>query len=102
MSAAKTRTSQPVRSQPSVRPGAVKGHAPTFREIVGLIQSARRRAFQAANPELKSLTRRTNGVTTGGTKSHHWRDNFNCLTPVETIMLTTFFMIYPLAMPKTK
>jgi hypothetical protein len=34
--AAKTRTSQSVRHQPSSRAGAVKGHAPAFRETVGL------------------------------------------------------------------
>ena len=34
---------------------AVKGHAPAFREIVGLIQSARTRAFQAVNTELIGL-----------------------------------------------
>ena len=53
--AAKTRTSKPVRRKPPAKAGAVKGHAPAFREIVGLIQSARRRAFQAVNTELIGL-----------------------------------------------
>jgi hypothetical protein len=34
------------------KPAAAKGHEPAFREIIGLIQSARRRAFQAVNTEL--------------------------------------------------
>jgi len=37
--AAKTRTSR----QPSVRPRAVKGHAPVFREIVGLATPSSKR-----------------------------------------------------------
>jgi predicted nuclease of restriction endonuclease-like (RecB) superfamily len=53
--AAKTRTTMPARRRPSARAEAVKGHAPAFREIVGLIQSARRRAFQAVNTELIGL-----------------------------------------------
>jgi hypothetical protein len=53
--AAKTRTSKPARRQPMARAGAARGHAPAFREIVGLIQSARRRAFQAVNTELIGL-----------------------------------------------
>ncbi|MEI9864272.1 MAG: PDDEXK nuclease domain-containing protein [Limisphaerales bacterium] len=53
--AAKTRTSKPARRKSSAKAGAVKGHAPAFREIVGLIQSARRRAFQAVNTELIGL-----------------------------------------------
>ena len=35
-SAAKTRTSKTTGLKPSARAGAVKGHAPAFREIVGL------------------------------------------------------------------
>jgi hypothetical protein len=34
--AAKTRTSKPARRMPSARAVAVKGHAPAFREIVGI------------------------------------------------------------------
>ena len=41
--AAKTRTPKPARRKPAVGGVAVKGHAPAFREIIGLIQSARRR-----------------------------------------------------------
>ncbi len=41
--AAKTRTLQPTRRQPAARAVAVKGYAPAFREIIGLIQSARQR-----------------------------------------------------------
>jgi len=37
------------------KPVAAKGHEPAFREIIGLIQSARRRAFQAVNTELIEL-----------------------------------------------
>ena len=49
--AAKTRKPQPVR-----RPAApAKGKAVAFAEIVGLIQSARTRAFQAVNTELIGL-----------------------------------------------
>jgi predicted nuclease of restriction endonuclease-like (RecB) superfamily len=47
---AKTRKLKPVTRKP-----AAKGHAPAFREIVGLIQSARQRAFQAVNTELIGL-----------------------------------------------
>lgn len=39
----------------SAKPGAAKGHEPAFREIIGLIQSARQRAFQAVNTELIEL-----------------------------------------------
>ena len=35
--AAKTRTLKPVRRPPAARAVAVKGHAPAFREIIGLI-----------------------------------------------------------------
>jgi hypothetical protein len=31
------------------KPAAAQGHEPAFREIIGLIPSARRRAFQAVN-----------------------------------------------------
>ena len=40
---AKTRTPKPARRKPAVGAVAVKGHAPAFREIIGLIQSARQR-----------------------------------------------------------
>jgi predicted nuclease of restriction endonuclease-like (RecB) superfamily len=53
--AAKTRTLKPARRKPAARAVAVKGHAPAFREIIGLIQSARQRAFQAVNTELIGL-----------------------------------------------
>ena len=53
--AAKTRTPKPARRKPAVGAVAVKGHAPAFREIIGQIQSARQRAFQAVNPELIGL-----------------------------------------------
>ena len=52
---AKTKTSKPAKRKPAARAVAVKGHAPAFREIVGLIQSARQRAFQAVNTELIGL-----------------------------------------------
>jgi hypothetical protein len=99
--AAKTRTSQPARRTPSAKPVAVKGHASAFREIVGLIQSARRRAFQAVNTELLGLSwqRSPKSLNTVETisfmsplvtqKSHRWRDNFNSLTTGETITQTT-------------
>ena len=45
--AAKSRTPKSARRQPTVGAVAVKGHAPAFRKIIGLIQSARQRAFQA-------------------------------------------------------
>jgi len=38
------------------KPAAAKGREPACREIIGLIQSARRRAFQAVNTELIELT----------------------------------------------
>jgi len=53
--AAKTRTPKPARRKPAPRAVAVNGHAPAFREIIGLIQSARQRAFQAVNTELIGL-----------------------------------------------
>ena len=53
--ATKTRTLKPARRKPAARAGAVKGYAPAFREIIGLIQSARQRAFQAVNTELIGL-----------------------------------------------
>lgn len=53
--AAKTRTLKPARRKPAVGAVAVKGHAPAFREIIGLIQSARQRAYQAVNTELIGL-----------------------------------------------
>ena len=52
--AAKTKTPKPAKRKPA-RAVAVKGHAPAFREIIGLIQSARQRAFQAVNTELIGL-----------------------------------------------
>jgi predicted nuclease of restriction endonuclease-like (RecB) superfamily len=48
-------TMKPAQHKKISRPAAVKGRAPAFREIVGLIQSARRRAFQAVNTELIGL-----------------------------------------------
>lgn len=53
--AAKTRTLKPARRKPAVGAVAIKGHAPAFREIIGLIQSARQRAYQAVNTELIGL-----------------------------------------------
>ena len=53
--AAKTRTPKPAPRKPTVGTVAVKGYAPAFREITGLIQSARQRAFQAVNTELIGL-----------------------------------------------
>jgi hypothetical protein len=52
--AAKTKTSKPV--QRATAPA--KGKTVAFAEIVGLIQSARTRAFQTVNTELISLYRR--------------------------------------------
>ncbi|MFO1487199.1 MAG: PDDEXK nuclease domain-containing protein [Verrucomicrobiota bacterium] len=54
-SIAKTRPSKPVRRKPPVKALVQRGQAPAFREIVGLIQSARQRAFQAVNTELIGL-----------------------------------------------
>ena len=53
--AAKTRTPQPAKRKLAARARAVKGHAPAFREVIGLIQSARSRAFSAVNTELIGL-----------------------------------------------
>jgi predicted nuclease of restriction endonuclease-like (RecB) superfamily len=53
--AANPRPSKVARRKPAVGAVAAKGDAPAFREIVGLIQSARRRAFQAVNTELIEL-----------------------------------------------
>lgn len=44
---------KPAQRKPASR--AVAGHEPAFREIVGLIAAARRRAFQAVNTELIEL-----------------------------------------------
>ena len=99
--AAKTRTLKPARRKPAARAVSVKGHAPAFREIIGLIQSARRRAFQAVNTELIGLywhhsPKSLNTVETISfvlppvtQMSHHWRDIFNSLTTGETITKTT-------------
>ena len=45
-------TMKPVLRKKISKPVAAKGHEPAFREIIGLIQSAQRRAFQAVNTEL--------------------------------------------------
>lgn len=55
MKAVKTRKAKSARRRPAARAVAVRGHAPAFREIIELIQSARRRAFQAVNTELIEL-----------------------------------------------
>ena len=70
--AAKTRTSKPARRTPSARTGAGKGHAPAFREIVELIQSARRRAFQAVNTELIGLYWRVGEYISGKLATAAW------------------------------
>lgn len=44
---------KPAKRKPTTR--AVAGHEPAFREIIGLIAAARRRAFQAVNTELIEL-----------------------------------------------
>ena len=44
---------KPAQRKPA--PRAVAGHKPAFREIIGLIAAARRRAFQAVNTELIEL-----------------------------------------------
>lgn len=44
---------KPVQRKRAIRP--VAGHEPAFREIIGLIAAARRRAFQAVNTELIEL-----------------------------------------------
>jgi predicted nuclease of restriction endonuclease-like (RecB) superfamily len=46
---------KPAQRKKLSKPVAAKGHEPAFREIIGLIQSARRRAFQAVNTELIEL-----------------------------------------------
>ncbi len=51
---------------------AAKGHAPAFREIVGLIQSARRRAFQAVNTELIELYWRVGEYISGKLATAAW------------------------------
>ena len=48
-------TLQPAQRKPTAKPVVAKGHEPAFREIIGLIQSARQRAFQAVNTELIGL-----------------------------------------------
>jgi predicted nuclease of restriction endonuclease-like (RecB) superfamily len=65
--AAKTRTSRPARRRPPAQ-----GHAPAFREIVGLIQSARRRAFQAVNTELIGLYWRVGEYISGKLATAAW------------------------------
>ena len=70
--AAKTRTPKPARRTPSAKPVAVKGHTPAFREIVGLIQSARRRAFQAVNTELIGLYWRVGEYISGKLATAAW------------------------------
>ena len=73
--ASKTRTPKPARRKPAAEAVTVKGHAPAFREIIGLIQPARQRAFQAVNTELIGLYSRyikpslPNCRTTGATIS---------------------------------
>ena len=64
--AAKTRTPKPARRKPAVEAVAAKGHAPAFREIIGLIQSARQRAYQAVNTELIGLYWRSRTPTDAG------------------------------------
>ena len=51
----KGKASKAVIHKPKAKTMAVKGSAPAFREIIGLIQSARQRAFQTVNTELVSL-----------------------------------------------
>ena len=70
--AAKTRTSKPARRKLSAKVVAVKGYAPAFREIVGLIQSARRRAFQAVNTELIGLHWRVGEYISGKLATATW------------------------------
>jgi hypothetical protein len=73
--AAKTRTSQPARRQPSAQAGAVKGHASAFREIAGL-----------RSPKSRSTAATISFVSPPVTQmSHRWRDYFNPLTTGETI-----------------
>jgi hypothetical protein len=44
-------TMKPALRKKISKPSAAKGHEPAFREIIGLIQSARRRAFHPVNTE---------------------------------------------------
>ncbi|MCU0784162.1 MAG: PDDEXK nuclease domain-containing protein [Verrucomicrobia bacterium] len=46
---------KPAQRKKISKPAALQRHEPAFREIIGLIQSARRRAFQAVNTELIEL-----------------------------------------------
>ncbi|HEV2695073.1 MAG TPA: PDDEXK nuclease domain-containing protein [Verrucomicrobiae bacterium] len=52
---AKRKTAKVSKRKPAKKVVAVRGHASSFREIIGLIQSARQRAFQAVNTELIEL-----------------------------------------------
>ena len=80
--AVKTRTPKPARRQPAVGTVAVKAHAPAFREIIGLIQSARQRPSKT--------------LTAGETIS--------IVSPVATQSReqNKLHEFYQLAMPKTK
>ena len=53
--ATKSRTPKPTRRKSARKAVAVKGQAPAFQEIIGLILSARQRAYQAVNTELIGL-----------------------------------------------
>ena len=52
---AKRKAAKVAKRKPAKKVVAVRGHAPAFREIIGLIQTARQRAFQAVNTELIEL-----------------------------------------------
>ena len=81
--AAKTRTPKPARRKPAVGAVAVKGHAPAFREIIGLIQSAH-------------LQRPSKTLTTGETIS------IVSAPPTQFQERRKLHEFYQLAMPKTK
>ena len=100
--AAKIRTPKPARRKPAVGAVAVKGHAPAFREIIGLIQSARQRAFLAVNTELIKLYWRH--IKPSSPKSRTTGATISIVSPVATQLREqhNLHRVHQLAMPKAK
>lgn len=66
--------------------GTVASHEPAFREIIGLIAAARRRAFQAVNTELIDL---------------YWRvGQYQTALPDRKLLQRKLHEFHQLAMPK--
>ena len=81
--AAKTRTPKPARRKPASGSVAANGHAPAFREIIGLIHSVRQRAYPAANRELIGLNWRV-GEYISRAKGAPVARQFSRVTPAAT------------------